>query len=725
LKDAEKISGKKYDLSSYADIVEAIHVIQTEMGITGTTQLEAEKTISGSVARLKAAWANLITGMGEGDEDKLDWLVDDVVEAAKIAARNILPVAEKALYGILHLIEAFVPTLARELPGIVTRLLPAVVRAAGTFIIGIAKALPQIGATLIKELPTLWAMISTSIRDDLIPAIAKAISGFIGGDNKVTGKIMRNLTRDFNRIVAIVYKAVKKIREFWDKVLVPIARDVVALIVGKIMPVLFNLYDKYIVPMIERASSLLSKAFDGISKIWKDTVYPALVKIIDFIRDNFPLISSIVAGVVAGIAALAIGQKISGIVSAVKTVITVAKTLFGVLMAHPFAIIIAAIVGLVTYLVHLYKTNEEARDKINAAFDAIKGFWENTLKPAFEAMYKYVVETLIPTMIDWWENHLQPAIESVFSAIAGFWENILKPALVALYDYVYRDLIPTLIVWWEYKLLPVIEAVFTGISKFWDDVAKPALEDFKDFVSEKVVPVIQALGEKFKYVWDTYLTPVFEWVRDSFIVVWKGLGDQLQNLLDFIQGTFSGDWEKVWNGLVGLITTPFNTLKDVLKAPINAVIKLVNSMISKVESAINTVVDGINNHLRIDVDFGNLPDWLGGGSLGGIHWGANLSRVAWGRIQELANGGALRPGQKAIVGEYAPELLQMIGNQAVVTPLSKTPGRFPGGQTFTVPQTTDRPINIVFELDGAQKWIYRLNKAEEQRVGLKLAGSVM
>ena len=55
LADAEKLSGVKYDLSSYADIVEAIHVIQTEMGITGTTAKEASTTIQGSVASMKAA----------------------------------------------------------------------------------------------------------------------------------------------------------------------------------------------------------------------------------------------------------------------------------------------------------------------------------------------------------------------------------------------------------------------------------------------------------------------------------------------------------------------------------------------------------------------------------------------------------------------------------------------------------------------------------------------
>lgn len=80
LADAEKLSGVKYDLSSYADIVEAIHVIQTEMGITGTTAKEASTTIQGSVASMKAAWANLMVGMADDTQD-FDLLLSNFIES--------------------------------------------------------------------------------------------------------------------------------------------------------------------------------------------------------------------------------------------------------------------------------------------------------------------------------------------------------------------------------------------------------------------------------------------------------------------------------------------------------------------------------------------------------------------------------------------------------------------------------------------------------------------
>lgn len=79
LADAEKLSGIKYDLSNFADVTEAIHVMQTEMGITGTTAKEATETISGSIAGMKSAWENLVIGMGNSNAD-IGKLLDNLIE---------------------------------------------------------------------------------------------------------------------------------------------------------------------------------------------------------------------------------------------------------------------------------------------------------------------------------------------------------------------------------------------------------------------------------------------------------------------------------------------------------------------------------------------------------------------------------------------------------------------------------------------------------------------
>src|SRR5574344_1929621 len=88
LADAEKISGIKYDLTSFSDLTEAIHVIQTEMGITGTTALEATETISGSISGMQSAIGNLMAGLGNADAD-IELLIGNVVESFQHVVKNI------------------------------------------------------------------------------------------------------------------------------------------------------------------------------------------------------------------------------------------------------------------------------------------------------------------------------------------------------------------------------------------------------------------------------------------------------------------------------------------------------------------------------------------------------------------------------------------------------------------------------------------------------------
>ena len=93
LEEAEALSGVHYDIGNYADIVNAIHVIQDEMGITGTTAKEAEGTISGSIAAFKSSVSNLLAGMGDANAD-VGQLTDNVIAAFQTMAANIIPILQ-------------------------------------------------------------------------------------------------------------------------------------------------------------------------------------------------------------------------------------------------------------------------------------------------------------------------------------------------------------------------------------------------------------------------------------------------------------------------------------------------------------------------------------------------------------------------------------------------------------------------------------------------------
>lgn len=171
LADAAELTGKEYDVSNFADIAEAIHAIQTEIGITGTTALEGSTTISGSLASMGSAWKNLVVGMASEDAD-LSGLIDNVVTSAETAFGNILPVAERALGGIATFVEEIAPIIADRLPGVIETVLPSVLEAATSIITALIQALPSLLQVLIEQGP----LIIQQILDAALTMLPEIIS---------------------------------------------------------------------------------------------------------------------------------------------------------------------------------------------------------------------------------------------------------------------------------------------------------------------------------------------------------------------------------------------------------------------------------------------------------------------------------------------------------------------------------------------------------------------
>ena len=152
LEDAEAISGIHYDISSYADVVEAIHVIQTQMGITGTTAKEAATTISGSVNMAKASWANLVTGIADENAD-IDALIGDFVESFVTAGENIIPRVETIVGGLGQLLQKGGERLIPIVVDAIIANLPGLTEAGITLIITLATALVQSIPKLVLAVP--------------------------------------------------------------------------------------------------------------------------------------------------------------------------------------------------------------------------------------------------------------------------------------------------------------------------------------------------------------------------------------------------------------------------------------------------------------------------------------------------------------------------------------------------------------------------------------------
>lgn len=203
LMEAQGLAGD-LTIDKYSDVVRAIHMVQVEMGVFGTTSAEAASTIQGSVNMMKAAWSNLLTGIGDDSQD-FDKLCDNFVESVGTAAQNILPRLEKILAGVGSLAERLAPVVAAAIPGLVTTVLPKLVQAGvsmiGAILQGLVQMLPQIIQYGLDLTITLIESISSdpeSLVETAIMLVVTIVSGLIDAMPKLiaaAGELVAGLVK--------------------------------------------------------------------------------------------------------------------------------------------------------------------------------------------------------------------------------------------------------------------------------------------------------------------------------------------------------------------------------------------------------------------------------------------------------------------------------------------------------------------------------------------------
>lgn len=197
LSNAEKISGIKYDISSYADVVDAIHVMQESMDIAGTTAKEAEGTISGSVNALKSSVTNLVVGFGDANAD-LGELCENVVTAFQTVLENISPIVENLISALPTVITTLLESAGEMLPTVLEtlaelfaqvlegllQLLPQLIPVAVSALLTITNAIVENLPLLIESATLLVATLVQGLADalpTLIPTAVNAVMTIVQG----------------------------------------------------------------------------------------------------------------------------------------------------------------------------------------------------------------------------------------------------------------------------------------------------------------------------------------------------------------------------------------------------------------------------------------------------------------------------------------------------------------------------------------------------------------
>ena len=193
LSDAQKLTGQKYDISSFADITQAIHAIQTQMDITGTTAKEASTTISGSWGSLKAAFENTLVSLTTGGE-MFDQRLAALVDSAKTFGQNAIPAITGALSGVGYLIDGLAPTIGEVIPPLINDLAPTLANSAVSLISSLVNGLVQNASQFSNCLSNIVVVAVTGL-SAVVPKLLIATS-------QIVGNLMQGLSDSMPQIIS-------------------------------------------------------------------------------------------------------------------------------------------------------------------------------------------------------------------------------------------------------------------------------------------------------------------------------------------------------------------------------------------------------------------------------------------------------------------------------------------------------------------------------------------
>ena len=255
LADAEKITGIHYDISNFADITEAIHVIQTEMKIAGTSAYEAGMTIQGSLKMTKAALADLVVALtdpnadlGTAVENLITSIVGDDSGTNKGLVGNLVPAAERALKGIATVVEKGLPTIVKQLPDMLKNTLPDIAKAAVAIVVAITDVIPELAPVIADAL--------SFLTEELVPYIPQILGSLMKGLALYLAASWKTMFERYAELLAPIINWIKttisNIINWIAGVITPIIeffKNIVTTAVAILAPIFEKIHNGIIVPV--------------------------------------------------------------------------------------------------------------------------------------------------------------------------------------------------------------------------------------------------------------------------------------------------------------------------------------------------------------------------------------------------------------------------------------------------------------------------------------------
>lgn len=390
LSDAEKLTGRKFNLSNFGDIIEAIHAIQENMDIAGTTAKEAATTIEGSLNMTKAAWKNLLTAMADENDDVFEESINDLVYSVGAFSENVLPRVEIAINGIGKMIDSLLPPIVEKLPDIVTSIVPQLLNAGVNLVLslvnGIVTALPQLAEAGLNLITTLTTNISNSLpnlfesvvngltdlikifmdaQPQLIQGIGSILQGLIEGVTKGIETLFENLPELLQERVEELEDEIPTLLQVGSNLILSLINGITSLIpqIGNIVPQIIDILVTFLsenLPQIAmQGVQIILELINGINQCLPELLQqlPTIIQSIlialinampTLINAGIQIITTLIGGLIQ-----AIPQLISYIPTIIQTILSLLIVNLPLIISGGIQIITSLVTGLINALPQL------------------------------------------------------------------------------------------------------------------------------------------------------------------------------------------------------------------------------------------------------------------------------------------------------------------------------------------------------------------------------------
>lgn len=386
LDDTQNLNTNIQAAGGYATLVKAIHAVQDEMGITGTTAREASTTIQGSMNQAKAAWSNLMVGVADDNAD-FDSLINNLVDSVVTASKNLAPRIEVALSGVGKLItglaESLLPKILKRLPKLANNILPVVVDLLTTVVGGLVDVLPQLvdaGADMLLT---------------LVDGITSALPRLASAGLKIASKLLSSLSEALPRLLPMLTtvirdvalaltdpKALSNITNAALTLIMELANGLIASlpVLIEALPVIIKNVCSFVVEALPQIIEASTELMMGLAN--------ALPDIITALVDALPLIIDAIVNTLTNPEFI-----VQVLNAAAQLLFSVIEAVFNIrerMKEEAPKVIMALITGLLNGITNLYNTGikigDALRESLGGLVDEIKGVGKNIVEGLWDGI---------------------------------------------------------------------------------------------------------------------------------------------------------------------------------------------------------------------------------------------------------------------------------------------------------------------------------------------------